>query len=195
MRKRVRTIVGKNPAAYPRFSLIFTLWLLFIWFAAFGDFSWVSLIGGTVIAIAIQWLFPLPHQSKTWHVRAVPLAWLVVRFLWDMTKAGLHVAYLVIFSPPRKDGIVECQVRSVNPVYISILVAMTSLIPGTIVVQVDRSQRRIFLHVLDMEYQGGIAGVREATAAQETRILRALAPNSVLSETGLKERRHDGRSN
>ncbi len=170
---------------YPRLSWIFTLWLLGVWLALFGSVTWVSVIGGLAVALVIQWLFPLPHQSGTWRIRPLSLIFLVVKFLWDLLRAGLHVAALVLFPKPREDMIIACEIRSNNPVYLAILVAMTSLIPGTIVMQIDRKERRIYLHVLDAKFQGGTSGVRAATLAQEARILRATASKTVLQETGL----------
>ena len=170
---------------YPRLSWIFTVWLLAVWLALFGAVTWTLVLGGLVAAIVIQWLFPLPHQSGTWQLRPLSLIVLVVRFLWDVVRAGLHVAALVLFSRSREDMVIGCTVRSVNPVYLAVLVAMTSLIPGTIVMQIDRRSKRIYLHVLDSQFQGGATGVRAATSAQEARILRAIAPKAVLQETGL----------
>lgn len=177
----------RRRGSYARMSVLFTAWLLFIWLAAFGTASWMSMAGGLLVALAIEWFFPLPHQSGTWHIRPLRLLKLVAKFLWDLIRSGIHVAYLVLVPKQREDAIIRCDVRSINPVYISVLVAMTSLIPGTIVVQVDRPHKRIFLHVLDLQHQGGAEGVRQAVHAQETRILWAIAPNSVLIETGEKE--------
>lgn len=168
-----------------RVGLLMTLWLSFVWFAVFESYSWLNLVVAVLVAIVVQLVFPLPHRSGIWHVRLGPMFHLVFRFMWDLVRAGFHVTVLVLKGGPREDAIIRCPIRSCTPEYVTILVAMTSLIPGTIVLQTDRNREVMYLHCLDINGQGGIEGVRAATSAQEARILRAVAPNQILEEAGL----------
>lgn len=166
-------------------SISMTLWLLVVWALVFGSLELAVLAGGVLVAIAVQLIFPLPVNKNLWRVRLLPFLYLVVRFNWDLITAGTHVAWLVITGRNHDDGIIKCEVRSDNPVYMTIVAAMTSMVPGTIVVEASRSEHALYLHVLDIEAQGGIEGVRVAVLAQEKRVLIALAPGEVLVETGL----------
>lgn len=166
-------------------SVSMTVWLLAVWIAVFASVKPAVVVGGLIVAVAVQLIFPLPVNKSLWRVRIGPFLYLVVRFNWDLIVAGLNVSWLVISGKKHEDGIVKCEVRSDNPVYMTIVAAMTSMIPGTIVVEASRSEHALYLHVLDLEVQGGIEGVREAVLAQEKRVLFALAPRQVLMKTGL----------
>lgn len=168
--------------ARPRITGTYTVWLFFIWVAAFGNLEPLTLLGGLIVSLLVQLAFPLPARTGVFHFRLIPLIWLVVRFLADVVRAGLHVAWLVIKPEPRRDAIVRIDIRTDNPEYLTILAAMTSLIPGTIVLELDRARRSMYLHCLDIDFQGGVEGVRREVRAQEARILRAVAPRAALEE-------------
>ena len=63
---------------------------------------------------------------------------------------------------------------------------MINLVPGTIVVELKRREGIIYLHVFDLEAQGGVEGVRAASLAQEERVLKALASAQTLDTVGVK---------
>lgn len=174
-----------RPPRDRRLSFVMTAWLMLVWVSVFGWLTPLSMLGALILAILVQVVFPLPHRAGNLWFHPVWLVWLMARFVWDMVRAGVHVAGLVLFSRPRTDSILRCSVRSDNPEYLTILAAMTSLIPGTIVIRIDRAHRTIYLHCLDVEGQGGAEAIRRATSQQEERILRAVAPKSVQRQLGL----------
>ncbi len=169
-------------------SLDLTVWMVFIWIAAFGSLTPLSLIAALLVALAVQWFFPLPNRRGVYRLHPWAVIVLAVRFFWDMTRAGLHVSALILLPRPREDAILRIRVRTDVPEYLGLLVAMTTLVPGTVVVDVDRKQRLVYLHCLDVEGQGGVKALRRATENQEARILRAIAPVSVQREAGLEVR-------
>lgn len=166
-------------------SVSMTVWLLAVWIAVFRSVEPAVVTGGLLVAIVVQLIFPLPVNKDLWRVRVGPFLYLALRFNWDLISAGVKVSWVVLTGKDHDDGIVKCEVRSDNPVYMTIIAAMTSMVPGTIVVEASRQDRALYLHVLDLEAQGGIEGVKQAVLAQEKRVLIALAPRKVLVETGL----------
>ncbi len=170
-------------------SFSMTAWLLLVWLAVFGSLDWLVIVGGLLVAVGVQIVFPLPIMPNLWHVRPVSFIVLALRFLYDLLVAGVQVSWLVVSGHPHEDGIVKCTVRSDNPVYMTMVAAMTSMVPGTIVVEASRTEKALYLHVLDMKTHGGIEGVRKEVSAQEKRVLLAFAPSKVLRETGLARSR------
>lgn len=166
-------------------SFPMTAWLLVLWLAVFGSVTPLNIVGGLIVSLAVQLLFPLPTSSHLWHWRIFPLLYLAARFVWDLIVAGAQVAWIVVSGKDHDDGIIRCDMRSDDPVYITIVAAMTSMVPGTIVVEASRETRSLYLHVLDLEAHGGVEGVRRAVRAQEARVLVAFAPRAVLYDCGL----------
>ncbi len=162
-----------------------TLWLAVLWVMVFGHITWVTVLGGVLAAVAVQWFFPLPHTSSTWHVRPLAVLVLLIRFLGDVIRAGLQVSWLVLSGRHVRSAIVRVDLRSADPVHLTAISAMTSLVPGTIVVRVDRLAGSVYLHVLDVDGQGGLDAVRSAVLDQERRILMAIGSNADLRAAGI----------
>ncbi len=176
----------RRPPFYRRVSVAMTVWLTLVWIAVFGSFTPLVIVSGIVLAAIVQMVFPLPLQRNLWHIRISYLLVLVIRFIWDLVVAGSSVSVLAVTGKPHQDGIIRVDTRSGNPVYMTILAAMSSMVPGTIVVKLDPKDKAMYLHVLDLAAHGGIEGARKEAQDQEKRILLALAPNYVLRETGLR---------
>lgn len=183
LRARRKAAAARRPSAHISVDLV--VWMVFVWIAAFGSVEPLTLLAALAVALGIQWLFPLPNRSGVYAPHPFAVIWLILRFVWDMSRAAVHVTVLILFPRPREDAILRIEVRSGVPEYLAILVAMTTLVPGTVVVEVDTKERLVYLHCLDVEGQGGIAAIKSATLAQEARIIRAVAPRSVIEEFGL----------
>lgn len=168
-----------------RFSVLLTVWLVLVWLLVFGRFDLVTVLGGLLVALATQLLFPLPHHRRMWHVRPWHLTVLAARFLSDMMRAGVQVAWVAVSGAAHRDAILRCELRSRDPVYVTVLAAMTSLIPGSIVVQIDAERGYMYLHSFDIDRHGGIEELRRATRNQELRILLAFATRDELDAAGL----------
>lgn len=178
-----------------RVSLSMTAWLLLVWVAVFSSLAPLTLLSGLVLALAVQLILPMPSHRGVWHLRIWPTVVLVTRFIWDLVVAGVQVSWLVISGRDHPDGIVECRMRSNNPIYATIVAAMTSMIPGTIVIQIDLTKQVMYLHCLNLPIQGGADGIRQATAAQEERVLLAFGTDQAVADAGLEQKlSHRGRS-
>lgn len=169
-----------------RVALGMTSWLTTVWVLVFQDASWLTVGSGLLVALAVQWFFPLPHVVRHWHLRALPLARLLVRFLADLLVAGVQVSRIVVAGRPVGTGVLEVGLRSADPAHLTIVSAMTSLVPGTIVLEVDRYMGRLTLHVLDLDGHGGPEGVRVSVREQEERMLMAVASDRHLTALGLE---------
>lgn len=178
VKKRSRWMPG-------RVSTAMTLWLTLVWVAVFASVSPLTIVSGILTAALVQLVFPMPSHRGIWRFRPLLSLYLLVYFAYDLVRAGLQVSRVALTGRDHDDGIVRCDLRSDNAVYMTIVAAMTSMIPGTIVVEASQAKRALYLHCLDLEAQGGVQGIREATWQQEKRVLFAFAPRKVLQETGL----------
>ncbi|MDC4233468.1 Na+/H+ antiporter subunit E [Actinomyces sp. B33] len=171
-------------------SAAMTLWLLGVWLLLLRDVSPLGVVGGLLIALAVHLLLPMPRTGTRWRIRPGALAWLLIRFLVDLVHSGLEVSWIILSGRRVRTGIVRVDLHSNDPVHLTIMSAMTSLVPGSIVVAIMRDQARMYLHVLDLDGHGGRAGIRRSALRQEERILRAIAPADVLADLGIPTRDH-----
>ncbi|HHT40325.1 MAG TPA: Na+/H+ antiporter subunit E [Actinomyces sp.] len=169
-----------------RFSLFVTIWLMAIWLLLFGEVTPLVVLGGVIVVLGVQFLFPLPHTGFFRHVRPWHTVVLIARFLWDMVLAATHVAKVVLTGQKYRCSVVRIDLRSRSEIIIAITAAMTNLVPGTIVVEIKRGEGIIYLHVFDIDDQGGHEGVRATTRGQEGRALKAFASKEELEQLGVE---------
>ena len=65
---------------------------------------------------------------------------------------------------------------------------LSSLVPGSLVVEAHRLTGKLYLHVLDVRQSGGIEAARQSVLDQEERVLRAFASDDELEAAGLGRR-------
>lgn len=146
------------------------------WVLLWGQLDPLTVLGGLVIAAAILLTFPLPPLSLGLRIRLWPLVVLVVRFLGDLIVASFEVAYKCVapWEHPT-GGLVRAPVRTTDALFATITAQMTILVPGTVVIDLDRERRELLIHVFDVRDESTLADVRANVLAQEERVVRALA--------------------
>ena len=151
------------------------VWLTVVWVALWGDLSLLTVVYGVLVAVAVCLVFPLPRIGLELHVRPLHLAWLVMRFLGDVVVASAQVAWttLQLRREPR-NAVIEVQLRTPSDFVLTVVAEMTSLVPGSLVVEARRSTHTLFLHVLDARDQAGVDKMRRDVHALERRVVLAL---------------------
>ena len=87
------------------------------------------------------------------------------------------------------DQVIRVHLRSESDLYLTLTAQLTTLVPGSLVVEANRQTGVLYLHVLDVGIFGGIEKIRADTLGVEARVLRALASDEELSAAGLTRRR------
>lgn len=159
-----------------RLSVDMTLWLAFVWILLFRSLEPLVLLSSFLVAVLVQLCLPLPTMGTRWRLRPVWLLVLVAHFLSDVVRAGLGVAWIIVRRRQVDNAVIRVPLTSREPVHITLVCAMTSLIPGSLVVRADTLRGIIHLHVLDVNASGGPEGVRHHVLAVEERLLRAVSP-------------------
>ena len=175
MSARLVTALGFRIAR--RWRTLFVLVL--VWCLLWADFRPGTLIGGALVAVFVVLVFPLPPMGLTVRPRPWPLAVLVLRFAGDLMVASLQVAWIAVAPRSRpRGGIVAVPLRPAPEVLLVAVAELSSLVPGSLVVEIDMERRVLYLHVLDLKRSGGPEGVRKATQLLEQRVLRAFGSES-----------------
>ena len=161
-----RTRFAFRPAA--------VLTMALVWMLLWGSFSPVSLVGGVILGWLITVVFPLPpvHLSGRPHlIGCLALGWHLVR---DLVVSSWKVMRLTWGREVNlRSGIVRTELFSDNDLYQVQVAELISLVPGTVVVEIVRSPRRLYLHVLDLAGEDAVEKVRLLALETERRVLRA----------------------
>ncbi|MCA5892015.1 Na+/H+ antiporter subunit E [Isoptericola sp. NEAU-Y5] len=176
-RRTVRTVRG-IVAQWPAIAVLAAIWVL-LW----GDLSWANVIAGALLAVLIMVVFPLPPVAAQGRFRLGPFLVLAGRFVADLVVASFHVAFMAL--RPRyvpRGAVVVVQLRNPDDVFLTITAVLSTLVPGSLVVEAQRRTGLVYLHVLDIEDSGGVEGVRRNVLQLEERVLRAFASDDVLAQ-------------
>jgi multicomponent Na+:H+ antiporter subunit E len=155
------------------------IWLTVVWVALWGDLSAFNVVAGLLVAAVVCLVFPLPGIRLDVRVRPLRLGWLVVRFLIDVVVASAQVSWttLQLRRQPR-NAVIEVQLRTPSDVVLTVVAEMTSLVPGSLVVEARRSTHTLFLHVLDARDQSGADRMRRDVLALEQRVVLAFGADN-----------------
>lgn len=169
---------GRRGVLRRRVQPVSLLLLTLLWVLLWGNVSWINVVSGLLLAVLVLVLFPLP--PLTFGVRLHPWATLVLilRFLGDLVVASIGVAYKASVPWEHPHGrFTRVPLRSDNDLMCTITAQMTSLVPGSIVIDIDCAPtgRSLLLHLFDAPQERDVREMHERVRAQELRVLRALA--------------------
>lgn len=158
-----------------------------LWAALFGDFSVGNLVAGLLLAALILLVFPMPPAISRLRVRPWATVVLVAHFAVDLVVASLEVAYKAVRPGYRPMGrIVRVPLRDDADLTRVITAELCSLVPGSLVVDLDPTTGELTLHLFDVRTPEALAAAVEQVHRQEDRVLRALTARemTVLGEPG-----------
>jgi multicomponent Na+:H+ antiporter subunit E len=155
-------------------------WLTLLWVALWGDLSIGNLVSGLLVAVAVCLVFPLPPVRMQLRPRPLPMLRLVVKFLADVVVSSVQVASLALRPGTVRSAVIEVNLTSDSDFVMTVVAEMTSLVPGSLVVEVRRSSHTLFLHVLNTPDLQAAEQMRTSTLALEQRVVRAFGAEHTL---------------
>ena len=165
-----------------RQELPLLVWLVIVWGALWQDFSPGNLLFGALLAVAVARLLYLPpvELSGRFNVlRAVPFA---VVFLGRVVAASCQVFYLAVAQGPRvTNAVVAVPLRSHSDLMVTATGHVISLIPGSLVVEVDRSTSTLYIHGVNIRSPEDAAKLRQEVRDTEAGLIRIMGTKDELS--------------
>src|SRR5690554_2946853 len=136
--------------------------LTVVWIVLWGDVSVANLLGGLVVGVLVTVLLPLPPIDFHGRLRPGSIVYLLGRFMVDLAVASVHVAALALdLRRTPRGAVVGVQLRNHSDLYLTITAELSTLTPGSLVVEAHRLTGMIYLHVLDIDAYGGAEKVRD----------------------------------
>jgi multicomponent Na+:H+ antiporter subunit E len=154
--------------------------LTLVWMALWGSASPIIILLGIAVAALVLLLFPLPFLEFRFGLHPWRMLVLVLRFLWDVVVASLQVGWLALRPRPPRPEVIQVQLTTDSDLLQSLTALAVSLVPGSLIIDLDPDARTLLIHVLDGEQQPPTTFPDEVRA-QERRIQLALGDESVNS--------------
>ncbi|SCG70860.1 Na+/H+ antiporter subunit E [Micromonospora coxensis] len=158
-------------------------WLIAVWNLLWGEVTWANLVGGTLVGAAVLLFFPLPPVSFGGRLRPRALLVLAGTFVVELVSASVHVAAIAVRPGYRPRGaIIGVRLRVRSDLNLALTAELLSLVPGTLIVEVDRDAGVLYVHVLDVRGPQDLTGSRDRVLAVEQRVVRAIGSDAELRQ-------------
>ena len=168
-----------------RHQLPLLIWLVFVWILLWGTWSWANALSGLVVAFAVTVLLPLPAVVGGIRVRPLPLLRFLGHFLLDLTLSGAQVAWQALSpGPQRRSAIVRVALRTDSDLLLTIISQTLCLVPGSLVLDLDREERAIALHLLHVRDDDHVELEKAGVLAMEDRVVRAFGSAEEIAALG-----------
>lgn len=155
-------------------QLPFFVWLVALWMLLWGQFTVLAALTGLVVAIIVTRIFRLPPVELSGRVN---LWWgivFVADFFFALVRGSLIVAWQVISPRRRGTGIISVQLQTDDDLIMTHVAVTASLVPGSLIIDVDRDRRVLYLHVLGVDGPEDVAAQKRSVEHWEERIVRAV---------------------
>ena len=157
-----------------RHQVPLAVWLVLVWMLLWGSWSWANLLSGVLVALAVLVLLPLPHVVGGVRVRPAALLAFLGHFVVDLFVSGADVAWQALRpGGVRRTAIVQVQLRADSDLLLTMVAEATSLVPGSLVLDLDRERRVMALHLLPVRDLDDVERKRAGVLVVEDRLVRA----------------------
>jgi multicomponent Na+:H+ antiporter subunit E len=157
------------------------VWLVIVWGALWQDFSPGNLLFGALLAVLVARMFYLPPVELSGRfniLHAVPFA---LRFIARVAAASIEVMYLAVVRGPKViNAVVAGPLRSHQDLIVTAVGHVISLIPGSLVVEVDRSTSTLYPHAHNIRNAADVASLRKEVRSIEAGLIRIMGSREEL---------------
>ncbi len=164
-----------------RQELPLLVWLVIVWGGLWQDFSPGNLLFGALLAVAVARLFYLPPVELSGRfniLHAIPFA---LVFLAKVVVASAQILYLATVRGPQvRNAVVAVTLRSHQDLLVTATGHVISLIPGSLVVEVDRSTSTLYLHALNISSPEEVENLRQEVRSIEAGLIRIMGTREEL---------------
>jgi multicomponent Na+:H+ antiporter subunit E len=169
-------------------ELPLVIWLVLVWGALWQDFGPGNLVFGALIAYVVVNFFYLPPVELTGRFNVLWVVPFLGRFLYELVTASLQVFWLAVSKGPSlRNAVVAVELRSSSDFLVTATGHAISLIPGSLVLEVDRSTSTLYLHCLNVADDAGADAIRRNVRATEAWLIRIMGSSADLAALRAEE--------
>lgn len=136
--------------------MIIFLVTFLIWLALTAGGGWQEIAAGFIMAVTASLIAGRFRRAaapkvdlKRWPRRFAYSLLYIVKFVWEMIKANVNVAAIVLHPKrPIKPGIIKIRTGLKTDAALTILANSITLTPGTFTVDIDPAGQELYIHCL-----------------------------------------------
>lgn len=170
------------------YKLPIIIWLVAVWGALWQNYSLGNLVFGLLLAIAVTQFFYLPpiEWSGRFSLRRAPGFFLW--FLRDVTVASFQVLFWAIVKGPSiRNAVIAVPMRCHSDLLMTAVGHVLALIPGSLVVEVDRRTATLYMHAMNVTSAEEVERVRKNAQDIEARLIRLMGSKEDMESLSKEE--------
>jgi len=153
--------------------------LVALWLFLWDHVDTLTVVTGVILAIAVTrvlYLLPVLLSGRFNPWRGLLLG---LRMMYDVVVASLQVAFLAV-DPRWKpmNSIIAVQLLTRSDLVTTLTAEAISVVPGTVVVDIDRERGLLYLHALGTRTEADIERTRRGVLGTEERIVLAIGTHA-----------------
>lgn len=155
-------------------GLVPFLGLVLLWMLLWGEFTWLSLATGVALALLVSVAFYLPAVALSGRLNILRALLFALRLLVDIVLASLQIAWSAVnpwYRP--SNAIIAVPLRTRSDLVMTFTAEAVSLVPGSIVLDVDRETATLYLHALNVRSVDEVPALKRSVLATERRLILA----------------------
>ena len=148
---------------------------------------------GFLLSVAIMMVFPMPPIAPGFRFWPVQGLYLFFYVLVKMVSASFQVTAQVFRpGPPVRSSLVAVRLRTDSDLMLVTTAIVTSVIPGSVIVEVAQPEHILYVHVLGAEDDEGVTVAKRDVLNLEERIVRALGTRQDIAALGAAKAAGEG---
>lgn len=159
--------------------------LVLLWMMLWGSLTPLTIVTGILVAVFVTRAFYLPPVELSGRFNPFWFIVFLLRFLFELVKGSFQVAWKAISPRPlQRNSVIAVQLLTRSDFIMTLSAIVVSLIPGSIVIEVDRAGGVLYLHAIGAADDAAIAKVRADVLASEVLLVKALGSTDDLRSIG-----------
>ena len=151
--------------------------LSIVWTLLWGRFTVPNILVGIAVAVIIMVLLPLPPVPVQGRVHPVRLLQLIGLFGWYLVASSVQLMWLAVRpGEPPLTGVLRVPLNIESDLVLVLASGITTLIPGSIVLEIDQVRRILYCHVIDVGSTESVERFYKQVAQVERLLLATFAP-------------------
>lgn len=170
-----------EPPAEPRRRITFLqlspllIALVVFWMLLWGSTTPLTILTGIVLAVLVTRVLYLPRVVLAPRVNPWWFLVFLAVFFGQLVTASFQVAFQAVFARRiQKNAVITAQLHTRSDFILTGTAIAISLVPGSVVLEIDREHAILYVHVLSADTPEKIERARATIIATERRLLRAL---------------------
>ncbi|MBM7416362.1 Na+/H+ antiporter subunit E [Rhodococcoides corynebacterioides] len=164
------TIMGRDIAL----KAALLAWLTGVWVLLWGNLSPANVLGGIVVGLFVMTVLALPRVPVEGRVHPLSVVRLVVVLVYYAAQSSVQVAWAAIRpGPPPVNAVLRYPVEIKSDLVLTFMVDALNMVPGTMVLDIDREDRVLYIHVLDVGKPDAVDQFRTIVRTYESAFIAA----------------------